>query len=119
MVWIDQLDIKPGRPWYHEVEQATIQCAEMIVLLSPSSVDSPKVMNEVLFALEENKAVIPVMHLDCRVPMQLRQLQYVDFRADYASGLRILIPVLGGTHRCYRLSHPQTPPEVAKRKPAE
>jgi hypothetical protein len=60
-VWLDQLDIQPGRPWDREVERALTICNEMLVILSPASVDSSNVMDEVAFALEERKRVIPVL----------------------------------------------------------
>jgi hypothetical protein len=51
-------------------------------------------MDEVSFALEERKTVIPVIHKDCIVPFRLRRVQYVDFRKDYARGLKELLKTL-------------------------
>ena len=93
-VWLDQLDIVPGQRWDRAVENALINCSRMLVILSPSSVDSTNVMDEVSFALEEKKAIIPVIHKDCKVPFRLRRVQYVDFRQDYARGLRELLKTL-------------------------
>ena len=93
-VWLDQLDIRPGRQWDREVEQALAMCVEMLVILSPGGVDSSNVMDEVAFALEERKTVIPVIQRDCRIPFRLRRLQYVDFRSDYALGLKTLLSTL-------------------------
>jgi hypothetical protein len=53
-------------------------------------------MNEVTFALEEQKRVIPVLHIECTIPLQLRGLQYADFRIDYDQGLKVLLRALGG-----------------------
>jgi tetratricopeptide (TPR) repeat protein len=93
-VWLDQLDIAPGQRWDHAVEDALTSSPRMLVILSPASVDSTNVMDEVSFALEEKKTVIPVMHKDCVVPFRLRRLQYVDFRQDYARGLKELVKTL-------------------------
>lgn len=62
---------------------------------SPSSVRSTNVEDEVAFALEEHKTVIPVFYRDCKVPFQLRPFQYLDFRTDYDRGLRTLLKTLG------------------------
>jgi hypothetical protein len=93
-VWLDQLDIAPGRQWDRSVEEALVNCGQMLVVLSPAAVDSNNVMDEVAFALDERKAVIPLLHVECRVPFRLRRLQYVDFRLDYESGIRSLVSVL-------------------------
>ena len=65
------------------------------MILSPSSVSSTNVKDEVAFALEEHKTVIPVFYRDCKVPFQLRPFQYVDFRTDYDRGLKTLLKTLG------------------------
>ncbi len=90
-VWLDQLDIRPGRQWDNEVEEALTECGALLVILSPTSVDSRNVMDEVGFALEEGKTVIPVIYRDCRVPFRLRRVQYIDFTSDYQAALKKLI----------------------------
>lgn len=45
----------------------TRQLPARLVVLSPSSVESPNVQDEITFALEEKKTVIPVFHRDCKV----------------------------------------------------
>jgi serine phosphatase RsbU (regulator of sigma subunit) len=98
-VWLDQLDIRPGQLWDREVEQALAACSEMLVVLSPASVVSSGVMDEVAFALEERKTVIPIIHEDCNIPLRLRRPQRVDFRPDYALGLKTLMRALTTEHR--------------------
>jgi hypothetical protein len=93
-VWLDQLDIVPGQRWDRAVEDALANCPRMLVILSPASVDSTNVMDEVSFALEEKKTVIPIIYKDCTVPFRLRRVQYVDFRRDYNRGLKELLKIL-------------------------
>ena len=93
-IWLDQLDIEPGKRWDRAVEDALASCPSLLVILTPSSVDSTNVMDEVSFALEEGKTVIPVLYRDCKIPFRLRRVQYVDFRADYDEGVRQLLTVL-------------------------
>ena len=94
-VWLDQLDIAPGQRWARAVQDALTDCQRLLVILSPSSVSSTNVEDEVAFALEEHKTVIPVFYRDCKVPFQLRPFQYVDFRIDYDRGLKTLLKTLG------------------------
>jgi hypothetical protein len=98
-VWLDQLDIRPGQQWDSEVERAFSTCNEMLVILSPAAVDSTNVMDEVAFALEERKAVIPVLHRECRLPFRLRRLQFIDLRSDYQRGLKTLLIALAEEER--------------------
>jgi TPR repeat protein len=94
-VWIDQLDIPPGQRWTSAVTEALNNSPRMLVILSPSAVSSTHVEDEVNFALEEQKTVIPVLYRDCKVSFQLRSRQYVNFRTDYAAGLKLLLKTLG------------------------
>jgi len=94
-VWLDQLDIEPGQRWARAVEDALTNCPRVLVVLWPSSVESPNVQNEVTFALEEKRTVIPILYRDCKVLLQLRDFQYADFRTDYARGLTALLKTLG------------------------
>jgi hypothetical protein len=93
-IWLDQLDIKPGERWDRAVENALGDSPKMLVILSPTSVDSNNVMDEVSFALEEQKEVIPVLHTDCKIPLRLRRMQYIDFRSEYEAGLNELLKTL-------------------------
>ncbi len=94
-VWIDQLDIEPGTPWDRAVEDALTNSPRMLVVLSPVSVNSDNVRDEVSFALSRQKRVIPVLYRDCDVPFRLARLQHIDFRPDYAKALGILLRALG------------------------
>jgi TonB family protein len=93
-VWLDQLDIIPGQRWDRAVEDTLTNCPRMVVILSPASVTSTNVMDEVSFALEEEKTVIPVIYRDCAIPFRLRRVQHVDFSKDYARGCQELLKTL-------------------------
>ena len=94
-VWIDQLELEPGKPWDEEVEQALIACGRVMVILSPASVNSRNVRDEFSFAVQEEKPIIPILYRSCRVPMPLGRLERVDFTQDYSHGLNRLLRALG------------------------
>jgi hypothetical protein len=94
-VWIDQLDIKAGERWDCAVENALAKCPELLVILSPAAVESANVMDEVSFALDKGKTVLPVKHRNCEIPFRLRRLQYVDLTLNYKAGLGRLLETLG------------------------
>jgi hypothetical protein len=93
-VWMDQLDIEPGMPWDRAVESAVTNCPDMLVILSPTSANSDNVRDEISFALSKWKRVIPVLYRECDVPFRLARLQHIDFRTDYARGLKTLLKIL-------------------------
>lgn len=93
-IWLDQLDIKPGERWDVAIEKTLAECSRILVVLSPASVESTNVMDEVSYALEERRVVIPVLHRDCEIPFRLRRLQHTDFRTDYQTGLDKLLQYL-------------------------
>jgi hypothetical protein len=90
-----KLDIGPGEHWDSAVENALHICARHVTVLSPEAVGSQNVMDEVSYALEEHKQVIPLLYRDCTVPFRLRRVQWVDFRTDYATGFKNLAKALG------------------------
>jgi hypothetical protein len=94
-VWMDELDIKAGARWDIEVQNALATCPRTLVVLSPSSVKSEHVLNEIDFALDKLKPVIPVLYRHCEKPLRLRRVQHIDFRQDYARGLKALLEALG------------------------
>ena len=94
-VWLDQLDLVGGQRWTEAVQEALEKCPRVLAILSPSAVASPNVMDEVIFALDERKTVIPVLYRDCKVLYRLRSLHLIDFRTDYARGLGALLRALG------------------------
>src|SRR5262245_42287189 len=86
-VWVEQLDIPPGERWDHSIEEALNNSPIQIVVLSPEAVNSVNVMDEVSFALEQRKRVIPVLYRQCQIPFRLRRVQYIDFTKEYSDGL--------------------------------
>jgi hypothetical protein len=53
------------------------------------------VMDEVSYALDEGKLVVPVLIRSCNIPLRLRRVQYIDFTADYDTGFAQLLRALG------------------------
>jgi hypothetical protein len=113
-VWLDQLDIPPGRPWDIEVEDALTASPRMLVILSPSSAKSSPVRNEISFAQESGKTIIPVLYKDCVVPLQLRRIQYIDFRTDYGCALETLLTHLAIPADAEKVTRDETADEAER-----
>jgi len=86
--WMDQLELSGGARWDQAVEAALKSCSALLVVLSPASVQSNNVLDEVHFALEQNKRVIPILCHICDIPLRLKRLHYIDFAVSYAGGFR-------------------------------
>jgi hypothetical protein len=93
-LWIDQLDIPVGDRWDVAVGNALKALPSLLLVLSPASVESQNVMDEVAFALESNKKIVPVLHRRCDIPFRIRRLQYIDFTATYDGGFTQLLRTL-------------------------
>ena len=113
-IWIDQLDIAPGVRWDDAVEEALDSCKSFMVILSPVSVKSDDVKDEIACALDAGKQIIPVFYKECKIPLRIRRLNYVDFTSDYNSGKTKIIKAM-------KKDQPlQTEPQIVKEeKPKE
>jgi len=98
-IWIDQVSVEAGSRWDKEVEKALISTDILLIILSPESVSSENVMDEFAFALEENKKIIPVLFKECKVPLRLRRLQYIDFTKEYSVSVKQLIKSINNEDR--------------------
>ncbi len=89
--WLDVVDIATGERWDRIIQDAIRDCAYLLVVLSPNSVVSDNVLNEIDLALELNKPIYPLLYHDCEIPLQLRRKNYIDFTGDYPSALTTLL----------------------------
>jgi hypothetical protein len=82
-VWVDRKDIGGGKEWRAAISQAISECSFFMLVLSPNSVDSRKVTQEVSLADEQGRKIIPIRYQQCEVPhelnLQLAGLQWIDF----------------------------------------
>jgi len=78
-IWLDQLDIPKGARWDDELEKALRTCTTFLIMLSPESIKSQNVKDEIGYAIDSGKHILPIMIKQCEVPFRLRRFQYVDF----------------------------------------
>lgn len=110
-IWIDQLDIPPGVPWDSAVEAALKECPVISVILSPRSVASQNVLDEVHFAIGKAKKIVPVMYEACDLPMRLARLQYIDFTAlGYEACLEACVAHVKALFGAANTDEPAAPP---------
>jgi hypothetical protein len=88
-VWLDQLDIPTGARWDDEIEKALRECGIFLAILTPAFIASENAKDEIGYAIDHGKRILPVLLQECEIPFRLRRFQYIDFtRMNYSEGVR-------------------------------
>lgn len=95
--WLDQLDIPPGTHKDNAIETALNNAACVLAIISARLMASKTAVDEISYALEQNKKVILVLLDHTETSFRLRKLQRVDFTADYSKAVTELIAILTAT----------------------
>lgn len=87
-IWLDQFDIPTGKRWDDEIEKALRECEIFLIIMTPASTASENAKDEIGYAIDHGKRIMPVLLEDCEIPLRLRRLQYVDFtRKNFDDGI--------------------------------
>ena len=105
-LWVDQLDIRPSEHWDRAIERAVSKCRGIVVVLSPRSVASDNVADEISFAIDGGKSVLPVMIERCSLPLRITRMQVIDATGNYDKALEECVAELR------RSRGPVSPPEL-------
>jgi len=129
-VWMDEVKLEIGDSLFDRIEEGLDETHFLVVVLSPDSVSSSWVREELKQALIRQLAakdvkVLPVLVRDCVVPGFLREKVYADFRIDseYENSLEKLASSL--RLRLDRVVHQMVVPKIwyciycGKRAPPE
>ena len=81
-VWLDKQQINAGRSWEEQIEEAILDHDIFISLLTPHAVRKPNgvCLDEISMARLHNRKIIPVMVVQCRPPLTIYRLDWVDFK---------------------------------------
>lgn len=95
-VWYDQWELNVGDSLVEGIQNSIQTAACVIVVLSPSSVESKWVKQELRQALIEQidtsrVFILPVFLRDCELPGFLRDRLFADFRVSYSRGFSRLV----------------------------
>jgi hypothetical protein len=80
---MDLASLRPGEVWRSTVHQAIAESEHFAVLLSPFSVKSTIVLEEISIARQVGKPIIPLLLQECDLPAGLGELQWIDFRLKF------------------------------------
>ncbi len=97
-VWIDEAEMLVGDSLLDKIASAVLEMDFLAVVLSPESVVSPWVREELKLALQaqiesQRVRVLPILLRDCEIPPFLRGRVFADFRneGEYAQALEDLV----------------------------
>lgn len=119
-VWLDQLDIPKGARWDDAIEAAVERSSTFMIVLAPESIESQNVKDELSYAIDSGKQILPVVIQPCKIPLRLRRFQYVDFtNKPYKDSLADIKHLLSKTRRREQpAAHtPSAAPEEALAEP--
>ena len=98
--WYDKFEIQLGDSVPGKINEGIANAKYFAIVLSPDSVVSKWVTEELNAALMKQVAssgtfLLPLMLRDCEIPPLLAHRRYADFRTNYDSALLELLGVLG------------------------
>jgi hypothetical protein len=85
-VFIDVNSIRIGDPWAGSIEKNISECDIFVVILTPDSLRSNHVDDEVLYAQKKNKAIVPCIHEYVNyndIKWDLDKIQGIEFSNEY------------------------------------
>jgi hypothetical protein len=94
-VWIDQLGIGLGENWDNAIEEALEKSETFMLILSPTSVESQNVQDEVSIAINTKKKLVPILIKACELPMRLQRRQYADLTNNPDKAITDILTFLG------------------------
>jgi WD40 repeat protein len=81
-IWIDKEQLKTGKSWEEQIENAILGSDIFISLLSPHAVRRPDgvCLDEISMARYNSRKIIPLMVINCRPPLGIYRLDWLDFQ---------------------------------------
>lgn len=117
-VWLDQLDIQKGARWDDAIEAAVERSTTFMIVLAPESIESQNVKDELSYAIDSGKHILPVVIRPCKIPLRLRRFQYVDFTdKPYRESLIDIKRLLSNTQRITKAAPEEPVFEVGEPSP--
>ena len=97
-LFFDESGIRSGSSWPKSIQSALNSCTCLIIVLSPHSVASEYVLNEVQYARDHGKQIIPILRQECDIPFWIWRIQYLDFQGAYEHAFAKLVSELRVEH---------------------
>ena len=94
-VWLDYRRLIPGTPWAGQIDKGLREAEVVLLVVSKDSIASQFVELEWRHVLgDKNKRIILAIFEAVKLPPELKNYEWVDFRGSYKAGLKELISQL-------------------------
>jgi hypothetical protein len=103
-IWLDEWEVAPGDSIVDKIFEGLRASDTIIVVLSPASVQSRWVKEELTAAtmrriVEANIRILPILIADCEIPDSIRHICYADFRVDFETGFARVLDAIAPLNR--------------------
>jgi hypothetical protein len=120
-VWIDRGDIHAGAEWQHTIAQAVEDCLAFLLVISPDSVDSNYVAQELSLAKAHEIPIFPLLYRKTKIPEYLETdlfaFQFIDFgKGGYQDNFTDLLTGLEASDVSITDAPELSPEEQAERR---
>lgn len=111
-IWFDE-GIEPGEIFASKIQKKIAECSAVLFLASRNSVKSSFCLREINLADNKGKKIVPLrLNSEAELPegdlpLQIQGVQYIDFSANFESGLRQL-----GAFLARELREDSVPPDT-------
>jgi hypothetical protein len=99
-VWVDRTRIYGADIWLEDIAKAIDECSIILALLSSASAERPMVQQEIIYAFEQGKKILPVYLEQVELPHALRipfagiqHVEYKDIQGIFNALRRTLRPI--------------------------
>lgn len=93
-VWGDESEIKGGQDWSSAIEQGITKSDLVVSVISENAKESSWVRQEIAYALQQKKPVIPIKTDSSVPPIMLINYQYISAESNLDMGIKQLIAIL-------------------------
>jgi TIR domain-containing protein len=96
LVWRDASSIPGGADWDAEIEKAIRKSSCILIVASKAAFASPNVADEISFARNSKKRIIPILIEEVELPFRIHRAQAINFRGGFEDSLRKLLVSIRG-----------------------
>lgn len=115
-VWMDE-SLQPAASWARQIAREIDRCDYLIMLLSPDvnrTEPHSFVLKEIAYAQQLHKPIIVVMAQKTTIPLEVVDIEYIDFSHDSQMGIQRLLEFLQGQIHEIAPTSPTPAAEIVK-----
>ncbi len=113
-VFLDVQGIEAGEKWSTAIQRALDAADVMLLIVSPTSMESVNVEDEWQYFLDSKKPIIPLLWLPAKLHFQLNRMQYVNFNGvPFDAAIKGLFAELGKKGVLVKSAPPEPPAKRA------